>query len=68
MIPRGEVGLIFAADGAKLQVDGIPVVSAGTYSAVVVMVMLTTMITPPVLKWSLTREDNDSSGADPPPT
>ncbi|MCA9073508.1 MAG: cation:proton antiporter [Planctomycetaceae bacterium] len=57
MIPRGEVGLIFASEGAKLKVAGEPVVSSGTYSAVVVMVMLTTMITPPVLKWSLTRGD-----------
>jgi len=56
MIPRGEVGLIFASEGAKLKVDGVPVIDAGTYSAVVVMVMLTTMITPPVLKWSLTRD------------
>ncbi|MCA9027837.1 MAG: cation:proton antiporter [Planctomycetaceae bacterium] len=57
MIPRGEVGLIFAAEGAKLKVAGEPVVSSGTYSAVVVMVMLTTMITPPVLKWALLRGD-----------
>lgn len=57
MIPRGEVGLIFASEGAKLKVAGEPVVTSGTYSAVVVMVMLTTMITPPVLKWSLTRGD-----------
>ncbi len=61
MIPRGEVGLIFAAEGAKLKVEGEPVVSAGIYSAVVVMVMLTTMITPPVLKWSLTRGDSPPS-------
>jgi Kef-type K+ transport system membrane component KefB len=58
MIPRGEVGLIFAAEGAKLKVAGTPVIDAGTYSAIVVMVMLTTMITPPILKWSLTRRDN----------
>jgi Kef-type K+ transport system membrane component KefB len=57
MIPRGEVGLIFAAEGAKLKVAGIPVIDAGTYSAIVVMVMLTTMITPPLLTWSLTRRD-----------
>lgn len=55
MIPRGEVGLIFAAEGAKLQVAGEPVINAGTYSAVVVMVMVTTMVTPPVLKWALMR-------------
>ncbi|MCL5104416.1 MAG: cation:proton antiporter [Armatimonadetes bacterium] len=55
MIPRGEVGLIFAAIGAKLTMDGHPVVSQSTFSAVVIMVVVTTMITPPALKWSLTR-------------
>lgn len=53
MIPRGEVGLIFAAEGAKLVVDGEPVISSEIYSAIVVMVMLTTMLTPPALQWSL---------------
>ncbi len=68
MIPRGEVGLIFAAEGAKLKVEGEPVVNAGTYSAVVVMVMLTTMVTPPLLKWAMgrhtlrTREDDSEVG------
>ena len=56
MIPRGEVGLIFANEGSKLIVDGERVIDSGTYSAVVVMVMITTMVTPPLLKWSLTRE------------
>ena len=55
MIPRGEVGLIFANVGLALQVGGVPVISPGTYSAVVVMVMMTTMVTPPLLKWSMTR-------------
>ncbi len=50
MIPRGEVGLIFASVGQELKV-----MTEGTYSAVVVMVMLTTMVTPPVLKWSMNR-------------
>ncbi len=55
MIPRGEVGLIFASIGAKMMLDGEPVVSASTYSAVVIMVIVTTLITPPLLKWSLMR-------------
>jgi Kef-type K+ transport system membrane component KefB len=55
MIPRGEVGLIFAAIGATLTVRGERVLSPGTYSAVVIMVIVTTMITPPALKWSLGR-------------
>ena len=60
MIPRGEVGLIFAAEGRKLVANGEPVISSGTYSAVIVMVMLTTMVTPPLLKWSMSR--NGPSG------
>ncbi|MFG0334127.1 MAG: cation:proton antiporter [Maioricimonas sp. JB049] len=63
MIPRGEVGLIFANVGLALQVGGVPVISAGTYSAVVVMVMLTTMVTPPLLKWSMTRGDTPNAGS-----
>jgi Kef-type K+ transport system membrane component KefB len=50
MIPRGEVGLIFAGMGARLSVGGVPVFSAETYSAMVVMVMITTLATPPLLK------------------
>jgi Kef-type K+ transport system membrane component KefB len=55
MIPRGEVGLIFASIGLTLVVHGERIIDAATYSAVVIMVMLTTLITPPALKWSLGR-------------
>jgi Kef-type K+ transport system membrane component KefB len=55
MIPRGEVGLIFANIGLTLVVRGERIIDPGTYSAVVIMVMLTTLITPPALKWSLNR-------------
>lgn len=55
MIPRGEVGLIFANVGRGLFLAGVPVVSGATFSAVVIMVMVTTLITPPLLKWSLSR-------------
>ncbi len=55
MIPRGEVGLIFANIGLTLMVAGEHIIDAATYSAVVIMVMLTTLITPPALKWSLNR-------------
>ncbi len=55
MMPRGEVGLIFAGIGAKLLLDGHPVVDAGTYAAAVFMVVVTTMLTPPLLVWSLRR-------------
>jgi Kef-type K+ transport system membrane component KefB len=50
MIPRGEVGLIFAGIGAQLMIDGHAVIEPGTYAAVVIMVMLTTLVTPPILK------------------
>jgi Kef-type K+ transport system membrane component KefB len=55
MIPRGEVGLIFASIGLTLVVHGEHIIDAATYSAVVIMVMLTTLFTPPLLKWSLGR-------------
>jgi Kef-type K+ transport system membrane component KefB len=50
MIPRGDVGLIFTSIGASLAVAGKPVFSSHTVSAMVVMVMVTTLITPPILK------------------
>ena len=56
MIPRGEVGLIFAGMGLKLTMDGRPVLGPGEFAAVVAMVMLTTVLTPPLLKWRLGRE------------
>lgn len=55
MIPRGEVGLIFANIGLGLAINGVPVIDRGIYSAVVIMVMLTTLVTPPLLQWSLAR-------------
>jgi Kef-type K+ transport system membrane component KefB len=55
MIPRGEVGLIFANIGLGLSVGGEPVVDSGIFSAVVIMVIVTTIVTPPALKWSLGR-------------
>ena len=50
MIPRGEVGLIFAGLGSSLILQGQPVLSQTTFSALVLMIMLTTFITPPLLK------------------
>jgi Kef-type K+ transport system membrane component KefB len=55
MIPRGEVGLIFASIGASLMLRGERVISAPVFSAVVVMVALTTLITPPLLVARLRR-------------
>lgn len=60
MIPRGEVGLIFAGIGATLMLpnaQGVaePVVGPATFGAVVIMVVVTTLVTPPALKWALSR-------------
>jgi Kef-type K+ transport system membrane component KefB len=55
MIPRGEVGLIFANLGLSLTIAGQPIVDQNIFSAAVIMVVVTTMVTPPALKWSLAR-------------
>jgi Kef-type K+ transport system membrane component KefB len=55
MVPRGEVGLIFANVGLGLTAGGLPVIDEGVFSALVIMVIVTTMATPPALKWSLAR-------------
>ena len=55
MIPRGEVGLIFANLGLTLNVGGVPVVTSSVFSALVVMVIATTLMTPPLLRYSLAR-------------
>jgi Kef-type K+ transport system membrane component KefB len=60
MLPRGEVELIFAGVGATLMLPDasgtlVPVVDAATYGAIVVVVLVTTLVTPPLLKWALTR-------------
>jgi Kef-type K+ transport system membrane component KefB len=55
MIPRGEVGLIFANIGVGLTLGGEPIIDRGTFSAVVVMVIVTTLVTPIALKFSLQR-------------
>jgi Kef-type K+ transport system membrane component KefB len=55
MMPRGEVGLIFANIGLGLHLAGRPIVDDAVFSAVVMMVVVTTLATPPLLKWSLTR-------------
>jgi len=63
MIPRGEVGLIFAGIGATLVLPNAqgfsePVIGAATFGAVVIMVIVTTLVTPPALKWALARRES----------
>ena len=50
MMPRGEVGLIFAAIGKSLGV-----ITDALFSAVVLMVIVTTLLAPPLLKLALER-------------
>ncbi len=50
MIPRGEVGLIFASIG-----KGVGVVDDALFAAIVIVVMVTTLVTPVGLRWSLFR-------------
>jgi Kef-type K+ transport system membrane component KefB len=63
MIPRGEVGLIFANVGAALLLDGRPVIGREALSAIVIMIAVTTMVTPPLLRWSLHRRSARTAGA-----
>ena len=52
MIPRGEVGLIFARIGLSSQVF-----DAGLFGATAMMVMVTTLLAPPGLKYLLRDAD-----------
>jgi len=52
MIPRGEVGLIFAQVGLASAV-----IDKSLYAALVAMVVMTTFVTPPLLTWALTDAD-----------
>jgi Kef-type K+ transport system membrane component KefB len=45
MVPRGEVGLIFAGIGAALTLDSRPLLSQAAFSALVLMVVVTTLLT-----------------------
>ncbi len=46
MVPRGEVGLIFATIGRQAGV-----LDDDLYAALLVVVLLTTVVTPPLLRW-----------------
>jgi Kef-type K+ transport system membrane component KefB len=51
MMPRGEVGLVFAAIGRTLGV-----IDDALFSAIVLMVMITTLLAPPLLKVAVGRQ------------
>jgi Kef-type K+ transport system membrane component KefB len=56
MLPRGEVGLIFASIGKSLGV-----ISDTLFSSVIVMVIVTTLMAPGLLTWALRRGEADTS-------
>ena len=56
MMPRGEVGLVFASIGSTLGV-----IDATLFSSVVLMVIVTTVITPPLLKFTMKRGGTHSA-------
>jgi Kef-type K+ transport system membrane component KefB len=61
MMPRGEVGLVFAAIGKSLGV-----ITDDLFSAIVLMVIVTTLISPPLLKLALRsgeKRDADAGSA-----
>jgi len=58
MIPRGEVGLIFANIGLAQGV-----LSRQLFSALMIMVIATTFLAPPLLKWSVRRRGVTEPGA-----
>jgi Kef-type K+ transport system membrane component KefB len=60
MVPRGEVGLIFAAIGLR---EGI--LNNSVYSAVLIMVILSTFLVPPILKPLLQRSGERPGSIEP---
>jgi len=50
MVPRGEVGLIFASIGAS-----VGVFDDELYAVVVAVVLVTTIVAPPLLRWRIRR-------------
>ncbi len=53
MVPRGEVGLIFASIGKS-----IGALSDSVFSAIVIMIIVTTFAAPVALRWSTARRDS----------
>jgi Kef-type K+ transport system membrane component KefB len=53
MVPRGEVTLVFAALGSALRVGPAPLLDERGYTALVTVVIVTTLVTPPLLKWRM---------------
>jgi Kef-type K+ transport system membrane component KefB len=56
MIPRGEVQLVYATLGLGILLDGRPILGGEMYAAIVAVVLVTTLIAPPLLRMRLLRE------------
>lgn len=54
MMPRGEVGLIFASIGVS-----VGVFKDDLYAVILLVVLITTVIAPPLLRWRLSTTDAD---------
>jgi len=55
MVPRGEVGLIFVATGAQLQLNGAPLLAPDIQAGIIGALLLTTVAGPVGLGWALGR-------------
>ncbi|HTP24951.1 MAG TPA: cation:proton antiporter [Anaeromyxobacteraceae bacterium] len=55
MIPRGEVQLVYANAGLGLAVAGRPVLTPAAHAAAVVVVLATTLVAAPALRWRIAR-------------
>ncbi|MDH4073903.1 MAG: cation:proton antiporter, partial [Gammaproteobacteria bacterium] len=58
MLPRGEVGLVFAAIGRTLGV-----IDDAVFSAMVLMIIVTTLAAPPLLKLAVSRQERRAAAA-----
>ena len=56
MVPRGEVGLVFAAIGRTLGV-----IDDSIFAAIALMVIVTTLVGPPWLKFAIARQEGQVS-------
>jgi len=52
MVPRGEVSLVFAALGTALRMGDAPLLDQRAYLAIVTVVILTTLLTPSLLRFA----------------
>jgi Kef-type K+ transport system membrane component KefB len=59
LVPRGEVGLIFASIGRSLGV-----LDANLFSIIIIVVLLTTLVTPPLLTWAIGRKERSRGRGD----